>query len=102
QSSTTVLSTLSLHDALPIYDLSCRSHAGSRDCFPGAERPSKLLHNDKYLEDGMPAVRAVALICACFLFGTVSSRADDPFYRGKRSEEHTSELQSLAYLVCRL
>ncbi len=32
----------------------------------------------------MPAVRAVALICACFLFGTVSSRADDPFYRGKR------------------
>src|SRR5205823_8557602 len=23
-------------------------------------------------------------------------------YRGRRSEEHTSELQSLAYLVCRL
>src|SRR5205823_11531488 len=25
-----------------------------------------------------------------------------PFVRGRRSEEHTSELQSLAYLVCRL
>src|SRR2546425_9511073 len=24
------------------------------------------------------------------------------FFRGERSEEHTSELQSLAYLVCRL
>src|SRR2546425_7358257 len=26
----------------------------------------------------------------------------DPRYSGYRSEEHTSELQSLAYLVCRL
>src|SRR2546423_7757020 len=29
------------------------------------------------------------------------SRDEDP-PRGRRSEEHTSELQSLAYLVCRL
>src|SRR2546425_7249920 len=27
---------------------------------------------------------------------------DFPIQRGQRSEEHTSELQSLAYLVCRL
>src|SRR2546425_7544500 len=27
---------------------------------------------------------------------------DDPPCRDRRSEEHTSELQSLAYLVCRL
>src|SRR2546425_3947966 len=27
---------------------------------------------------------------------------DHPAHRGARSEEHTSELQSLAYLVCRL
>src|SRR2546425_8228882 len=27
---------------------------------------------------------------------------DDVLYTGRRSEEHTSELQSLAYLVCRL
>src|SRR2546425_8092640 len=29
-------------------------------------------------------------------------RRDDPHIDRKRSEEHTSELQSLAYLVCRL
>src|SRR2546425_7976586 len=27
---------------------------------------------------------------------------EQSFHRGHRSEEHTSELQSLAYLVCRL
>src|SRR2546425_2983486 len=32
----------------------------------------------------------------------IASRAASPATRGKRSEEHTSELQSLAYLVCRL
>src|SRR2546425_4295670 len=31
-----------------------------------------------------------------------SSALDDPLLEGVRSEEHTSELQSLAYLVCRL
>src|SRR5205823_8098211 len=30
------------------------------------------------------------------------NRSANPAGRGKRSEEHTSELQSLAYLVCRL
>src|SRR3989441_3888168 len=30
------------------------------------------------------------------------SKARLPAHRGTRSEEHTSELQSLAYLVCRL
>src|SRR2546425_6301378 len=30
------------------------------------------------------------------------SRRRASFPRGRRSEEHTSELQSLAYLVCRL
>src|SRR5690606_41939653 len=32
----------------------------------------------------------------------VVSRADDPAPRGRRSEEHTSELQSRENLVCRL
>src|SRR5687767_15632412 len=34
--------------------------------------------------------------------GSVERAAGRPFSGGKRSEEHTSELQSLAYLVCRL
>src|SRR2546425_3687883 len=36
-------------------------------------------------------------------FSGTERRSDDPSRRGcPRSEEHTSELQSLAYLVCRL
>src|SRR3712207_8500627 len=31
-----------------------------------------------------------------------AARADHPAHRGERSEEHTSELQSRQYLVCRL
>src|SRR2546425_6458036 len=34
--------------------------------------------------------------------GTIPRRARRPPSAGGRSEEHTSELQSLAYLVCRL
>src|SRR5687767_15604898 len=33
---------------------------------------------------------------------TIARRARHRLYRNRRSEEHTSELQSLAYLVCRL
>src|SRR2546425_2266159 len=68
--ATTEIYTLSLHDALPIWE----DRAG----------------------DGAPAADV----------GQV--RSDDagrhPLNRvtGERSEEHTSELQSLAYLVCRL
>src|SRR5687767_15924257 len=36
-------------------------------------------------------------------FALVSNRLTlSPFFLAQRSEEHTSELQSLAYLVCRL
>src|SRR5205823_11722668 len=34
--------------------------------------------------------------------GTTRGRVCEPPSDGRRSEEHTSELQSLAYLVCRL
>src|SRR3712207_7721436 len=75
--ATTEIYTLSLHDALPIYDAhdeeeqhgragegEHREHPGLRGVGPGAER--------------------------------VGDRQD------VRSEEHTSELQSRQYLVCRL
>src|SRR3989441_1826255 len=42
---------------------------------------------------------AVAYSCGCALDGRPVHGA---VVAGKRSEEHTSELQSLAYLVCRL
>src|SRR5205823_14905149 len=74
--ATTEIYTLSLHDALPIY-----------------------------LSRGEPAARHVARDDAGRRTGTRGRhhpralRARDP---SPRSEEHTSELQSLAYLVCRL
>src|SRR2546425_7618935 len=43
--------------------------------------------------------KAVGQIKADSLTGTLEIRPADG---GERSEEHTSELQSLAYLVCRL
>src|SRR2546425_13078822 len=64
--ATTEIYTLSLHDALPIYNLLAQVAAGHGDA--GHYRDQVAQHGD-----------------------------------GRdRSEEHTSELQSLAYLVCRL
>src|SRR2546425_5363210 len=76
--ATTEIYTLSLHDALPIYDV-VREH-GRRHL--DIERRRLADRGD--LEDAAQAWR---------LLGAKV---------GGRSEEHTSELQSLAYLVCRL
>src|SRR5947199_1088935 len=70
--ATTEIYTLSLHDALPIY----LHHRGNR----GTQR----------------SVRQEPL-CS-----SVSSLVECEVHRGSRSEEHTSELQSLRHLVCRL
>src|SRR5205823_7547391 len=87
--------TLSLHDALPI-SAARRFGAGGADharlCRAGAARPRP-----------WRAQRDVDR--------PLGSRRSDPdlrrpaiaqLRRWPRSEEHTSELQSLAYLVCRL
>src|SRR5699024_12277891 len=74
--ATTVLYTLSLHDALPISSRSARKFsrsACSRRC------------------------------CASSRETAIRNRADSPpSRRWRRSEEHTSELQSRFDLVCRL
>src|SRR5205823_9587504 len=91
------LSTLSLHDALPI----------SRDgLFPRRKRAC----HDPPTQGRPAAARAVAagwaagsdsrLAGAGDLAGRGARRVYPP--PDARSEEHTSELQSLAYLVCRL
>src|SRR2546425_1723905 len=72
--ATTEIYTLSLHDALPI-------SSGERSTDRGLEG-----RRQRHLGAGRPA-RAV--------------RRSSP-HAARRSEEHTSELQSLAYLVCRL
>src|SRR2546425_13340088 len=76
--ATTEIYTLSLHDALPISPPSPRASPE-----PAASCPTR--------SSGRSASP------------TAPGPADRPLERvGQRSEEHTSELQSLAYLVCRL
>src|SRR5687767_14861199 len=73
--ATTEIYTLSLHDALPIFE-------PSRD----KERPTRIV----VAIPGPPG------------FQEVTIQGTSLFMKPLRSEEHTSELQSLAYLVCRL
>src|SRR3712207_7792878 len=75
--ATTEIYTLSLHDALPI----CEDAAGRGDeRGPGERRGGRL---DPRVPQVFGALRAVHRLVL-------------------RSEEHTSELQSRQYLVCRL
>src|SRR3712207_7673355 len=91
--ATTEIYTLSLHDALPISDRS------------GDRRPRAAVHEGRFRSrpnragqlgadhrlGGRLRLRAAAL-----------HRSGGPTGAGRRSEEHTSELQSRQYLVCRL
>src|SRR3712207_8552125 len=79
--ATTEIYTLSLHDALPIFASLCT--AGSR-----YERRWRLVH----------CFRSRARFVHLFL--SVSCKGIKTNWT--RSEEHTSELQSRQYLVCRL
>src|SRR5205823_13151070 len=49
-----------------------------------------------------PAWRAVGMLAKPALCSARMRKSPDPSPVNTRSEEHTSELQSLAYLVCRL
>src|SRR5262249_57242760 len=74
--ATPEISTLSLHDALPISATTCPTRGGSRRA--GSRRAT----SRRARSAGERVVRGSA--------------------SGSRSEEHTSELQSLTNLVCRL
>src|SRR3712207_8542836 len=76
--ATTEIYTLSLHDALPI----CSSRPACGPTCP--ERTSST-----------PARTSTRSTSA-------RTAASSPWARSSRSEEHTSELQSRQYLVCRL
>src|SRR3712207_7030447 len=87
--ATTEIYTLSLHDALPI--LSQATFTGDRIQVPFGKEQVK----------SAPQIDAD---------GELSPEEEEELYRyyglstgsGDRSEEHTSELQSRQYLVCRL
>src|SRR3712207_9470359 len=82
--ATTEIYTLSLHDALPIL-------AGRR-C-PRRRRPRGAL---------TARTRRARRAPSFARGGAGMARTASPPARGARSEEHTSELQSRQYLVCRL
>src|SRR3712207_8389409 len=78
--ATTEIYTLSLHDALPIY-----------------EKASRILNDFLEKNNALKTFNSkqrIILIASSFDKQTLSAAA--------RSEEHTSELQSRQYLVCRL
>src|SRR5258705_5155703 len=77
--ATTEIYTLSLHDALPI-----STHTTWTDT-----TTASYLYPQKFLEDEAGDHRE-------------NEEQPDPVYLDDRSEEHTSELQSLRHLVCRL
>src|SRR5205823_15116906 len=100
-SSPTNFYTLSLHDALPILKVSLRS------------LPCKFCSFHYALEFGVGHVpgsgpQSAVRVCPDLrgitnYLGCVEEPVPDQLGRlYDRSEEHTSELQSLAYLVCRL
>src|SRR5205823_11841832 len=85
--ATTEIYTLSLHDALPIFQLRIRQPC-RRVAAAGRLREARRVDDVLRVRTGARAQSGV---------GSVAARTGT-----RRSEEHTSELQSLAYLVCRL
>src|SRR5258705_7284358 len=83
--ATTEIYTLSLHDALPIYPMHLIKvgEAWYWDWFAGLSRGAR--------DERMNALARKARV-----FDTITEEVRE------RSEEHTSELQSLRHLVCRL
>src|SRR5205823_12909607 len=85
--------TLSLHDALPIWPFAGVYDIGNHHLTVGARIAGRIA--DRVGNVGLPAgsIRLRFRGSAGQSFGAFAL---------PRSEEHTSELQSLAYLVCRL
>src|SRR5205823_13134829 len=94
--------TLSLHDALPISSIASKNSAFiETDESKKAPEPK-----DKTFESNANSIGAAELAATGELPLPSQAGKDRPLMdfetNPHRSEEHTSELQSLAYLVCRL
>src|SRR5205823_12207736 len=90
--SPTLIYTLSLHDALPISRWQALGLYSLR-CLQDPSWQASLLVGGPFLTEADPAGH--------FHLSLPPGRYDVTAWH-QRSEEHTSELQSLAYLVCRL
>src|SRR5205823_13030289 len=98
-STPTALYTLSLHDALPI-SLSAlvERQSGSNEFL----LPTAVLFNGGVFKSRPIRSRVLELLASWNQGQAVRELRGIELDLAVRSEEHTSELQSLAYLVCRL
>src|SRR5205814_8270882 len=99
--ATTALSPLSLHDALPIWHFRRGEPAkirlvNERRAFHGMQHPIHL-HGQRFLVLAVNGVPNADLAWKDTVLVPAGATVDI-----LRSEEHTSELQSLRHLVCRL
>src|SRR5205823_13777710 len=85
--------TLSLHDALPIWRCRKLADVAANGSGGAVDRDAAVVAGAVDAGNGVGDRHYFGCVC-----GRVGFAAGD----GGRSEEHTSELQSLAYLVCRL
>src|SRR5205823_12659102 len=94
------LDTLSLHDALPIYTPESRATRAHDEVGVVVIHEVRSIHDADCAED-LPRHQQTARIGIVDL-PRAAPCFHDTAKKWLRSEEHTSELQSLAYLVCRL
>ena len=92
--ATTEIYTLSLHDALPIYFHCCITPFSGRLAYSEAKTQLVEAFNTASIAHTISVMNQV--------LGDRSYSLHDLFAEERRSEEHTSELQSLTNLVCRL
>src|SRR3989441_7379006 len=81
------------------------SSRDARDALRRLAGESQLVEKVELIPDGVVAPAAVVTAALAPLLGEPrisAPRASEVLHGEVRSEEHTSELQSLAYLVCRL
>src|SRR5690606_40664306 len=90
--SHTDIYTLSLHDALPI-SLSVAAFFGTIEFLI-------IAYDANWMRNFLFLLVGLVIIWCAIVFGI--ARFQITKYHGKRSEEHTSELQSRENLVCRL
>src|SRR5687768_18245036 len=83
--ATTVIYTLSLHDALPICARQQRARSHRRQPVAAPDPSLTLAHHRRRQSEA-----------------GATERGDGEQFAHVRSEEHTSELQSRLHLVCRL
>src|SRR5205085_11949932 len=100
--STPFIYTLSLHDALPIFLSATPSGSDVLISWPLFAQDFQLEQNAQMSPGAWTAAPYSYTTGAAAVSVSTVVMGSNNFFRLKRSEEHTSELQSQSNLVCRL